>query len=153
MLSILLNDGDEVQTDDVVEHTSFLQLRSGLKHRDGPLAEICAALKSCEEPERESKSMHFSVHHQYDVANPEHGTCRPEGRWDDIAELQSLLRNVLSRGHEGINEDFADIPSLHPHAQIACLLSHAHSDKSPVYHVFTDGSCKHDRATWAITIL
>ena len=41
---------------------------------------------------------------------------------------------------------------MHPHACLARELTpagHGHGD----LHVFTDGSCKHGRATWAISII
>ena len=70
----------------------------------------------------------------------------------EILELRMHLTSLLERGMNGISDDFIDIPDLHPHARIARELTpggYGHGDM----HVFTDGSCKNGRATWAISII
>ena len=69
-----------------------------------------------------------------------------------IAVLRSHLHTVFSRSMEGINYDFSDIPDLHPHARCAQELTPC-GFGSGVLHIFTDGSCKKGRATWAFTIV
>ena len=73
--------------------------------------------------------------------------CDPQ-----IADLRRHLQKLYSRGMEGINAEFMDIPDLHPHARCARDLTPSGLGSGD-FHVFTDGSCKNGKATWAITIV
>jgi ribonuclease HI len=87
-------------------------------------------------------------------------SCAPprvlsEGSGDDpvIAALVKSLHSIYDRGHSGINCDFMVVPHLHPHARIACEWVPPGSHNGHVWHIFTDGSAKKERATWAIVII
>ena len=70
-----------------------------------------------------------------------------------ISTLQDCLHRIQARGTEGINSDFAIVPHLHPHARVAAeWVSEAPSEVN-TWHIFTDGSAKQERATWAMVIL
>ena len=96
-------------------------------------------------------------HDKYDNHEPEAKSDFP-GLLDcdtvtSINDLHACSQNICGRGMEGINSDFSIIPALHPHAQLAWEVTPPVSFNSTIWHVFSDGSAKHDRATWAIVIL
>ena len=70
----------------------------------------------------------------------------------DIVDVRAHLRALFDRGMEGINKDFQDIPALHPHARLASELTMGGVGQGDM-HIFTDGSCKNGRATWAISVV
>ena len=156
MLNIMLNDGDEIAEDDVVEHTSFLQVRHAKKRQLGSFSETCEALCRHEEGETcmnevDNERKQTGIQSVANEVNLDDRRSFMEN--DLIADIQGLLRHVMSRDGEGICADFTVIPHLHPHAQIAWRCSEQDSGDGQTFHVFTDGSCKHEHATWAITIL
>ena len=64
-----------------------------------------------------------------------------------IDALVKSLQAIYDRGHSGINCDFMVVPHIHPHARIACEWVPPGSHNGHVWHIFTDGSAKKERAT------
>eukprot|EP00435_Cladocopium_sp_Y103_P008907 s549_g2.t1 len=76
---------------------------------------------------------------------------------DELQQLQLCIQQILRRNDVGINLDLTQIPSLHPFAQAACAMTEqyvgvAHHSRNR-FHIFTDGSCKKHRASWAFTVV
>ena len=159
MLSILLHEGSEIQRENEVEHTSFLQVRltKASKEGFGPFGEMCQAMcdSLLDQGDTSSDCVNSALVHdayiQYD--DPTVNEPLNDRDMDAIDELQQQLRFVMGRGFEGINHDFTWVPDLHPFASEACKITDTRPGNQPVYHIYTDGSSKNDMATWAITIL
>ena len=161
MLSILLREGSDEQQEQELEHTSFVQLRSNKvsqkeeAYRE-PVGEICATLSVANwyQPDIDDTGATVSHQRRDDRSSDfDANELQESQEMDGINELQCLLRFVMSRGLEGLDSDFSLIPDLHPFAKEACKVTDDGAGEQPVFHIYTDGSCKHDMATWAITVL
>ena len=182
MLSILLREGTSIPNSMEVEHTSFLQknvipLKNRKKDTEAGTAfyEVCVHLGCKDNRDKDSGEWvkettqpvygnnmaqnepdgHTSNKRRQDEKHTRSKEENPKFYLDEINSLQFCLRHLLSRGEDGINKDFYVIPELHPHAFLAKDLvpTMPAEDTGQVYHIFTDGSCKGNRAIWAITIL
>eukprot|EP00438_Fugacium_kawagutii_P002071 Skav230755 [mRNA] locus=scaffold4515:49452:56607:+ [translate_table: standard] len=71
----------------------------------------------------------------------------------DLTSLDSCLHRLQHHAWIGMNVSFDALPPLHPAAQWAL----ASTPDAPTfgfrYHIFTDGSCGLDSATWAFVLL
>ena len=76
-----------------------------------------------------------------------------EEKGNGISELDQTLQTIYKKGLHGINQDFMMVPYLHPHARIACEWVPPGTHHGHVWHIFTDGSAKNEKATWAIVII
>ena len=76
-----------------------------------------------------------------------------ERRDEHLTGLRGMIDFILARGQEGINRDCTILSDFHPYAQIAwSWLDQGHHDGCK-YHIFTDGSCKNEHATWAFVVI
>ena len=173
VLTMLVGMAQE-RSDDEPEVTSFLQLggtktKSKSKDKDQldeAFTEICCSIRDQgirALQENAEVSISHSVQsdwptyvvesqdlHESGEGNVE---CRNNADGWAINTLHECLNRICERGHEGINSDFTLIPHMHPHAQIAAQWVAQAPANTNVWHIFTDGSAKHDKATWAMVIL
>eukprot|EP00435_Cladocopium_sp_Y103_P035890 s2365_g9.t1 len=71
---------------------------------------------------------------------------------DEIRHLRKLLNALFKPGWVGLNQQFEQIPDVHPFAQIA--FEHTSSgNEAADLHVFTDGSCGRNTASWAFVLV
>ena len=70
-----------------------------------------------------------------------------------LDELNRHLNTLMMSGWQGLNTDFAFLPTLHPFAEIACQWTGGCREASGTFHVFTDGSCRSGKAAWAFVVL
>jgi len=82
-------------------------------------------------------NLHFS--------DPETSAC--------LDELNRHLSTLMLPDWQGLNTDFAFLPTLHPFAEIACQWTGGCRQASGTFHVFTDGSCRSGKAAWAFVVL
>ena len=70
-----------------------------------------------------------------------------------IGALRDGLSLLFMEGWKGLNQDFSQIPYLHPFARIASQQVESYDNIRNIFHVFTDGSCKRHNAAWAFVVL
>lgn len=162
------------RSDEEPEFTSFMQCK-GKKVRpvhncneqlDDAFQEICCAIREQGiQAVQEDAEVHvvqqktsdvndFIVDHQVSqVTNEEDQSNVDDTVSWSINTLHECLQRICERGQEGINSDFTMIPHLHPHAKIAAEWVSEATSEVDVWHIFTDGSAKNDKATWAMVIL
>ena len=160
ILQILIGTAQE-ESDNTVEHTSFLQIGSMLKSRNShtndfvqdSFTEICAHLqwegeKSCEQESTEVEETYCDQGEDDSLMHGGGGNVDPT--WcsgldasseDMIATLNAAIATVCLPGWKGINTDATLVPHMHPHAALAALLTVQDVDAHGAYHIYTDGSC------------
>ena len=86
-----------------------------------------------------------------DLFKPQAQFCNADfdQQGDTIKVLKEMIDHIATRGQEGINSDCSIMSDLHPFAQIAWQWVQPGRLDGKRYHLFTDGSCKDGRATWA----
>jgi hypothetical protein len=86
-----------------------------------------------------------------DLFKPQAQFCNADfdQQGDTIKVLKEMIDHIATRGQEGINSDCSIMSDLHPFAEIAWLWVQPGRLDGKRYHLFTDGSCKDGRATWA----
>ena len=174
ILQILIGTAQE-ESDNTVEHTSFLQIGSKLKSRNShskdfvqdSFTEICAHLqwegeKSCEQESTAVKETYcdqggddFLTHGGGSNVDPTWCSGMDASSEDMIATLNAAIATVCLPGWKGINTDAALVPHMHPHAVLAAQLTAQDVDAHGTYHIYTDGSCdiRKGKAAWAFTIV
>ena len=76
-----------------------------------------------------------------------------ESNRDALDDLESRIAGVLAPDWQGLNTDFAVLPSMHPFAMIACQWTQECDDVKGIFHVFTDGSMRQGKAAWAFVVI
>eukprot|EP00435_Cladocopium_sp_Y103_P026248 s1027_g6.t1 len=69
-----------------------------------------------------------------------------------ISELRVLIQRLDDSSWQGFNNDFEQIPNLHPFARAACEITSLQQDGNTI-HVYTDGSAAKRQAAWAFVVL
>ena len=67
--------------------------------------------------------------------------------------MRLLLDKLFDDGWQGLNHDFAAIPSLHPIAALACQMTPPQQGYKGTFHVFTDGSSQRHKSAWAFVVI
>ena len=70
-----------------------------------------------------------------------------------IQELQCIVANLQESNWIGLNTDFTELPHIHPAAQCAIATTAQYDTTSTIFHIYTDGSCKHQASAWAFVVL
>ena len=70
-----------------------------------------------------------------------------------VESLSQCIQDISKRGTLGLNQDDDCLQFLHMHAQIAWQWTVCRPFMSAHYHIFTDGSCKDGRASWACLVI
>lgn len=70
----------------------------------------------------------------------------------DIVSLRDVLRSLKNSRWLGLNTRFEDIPGLHPVAA-AAVQWNGIGNLTPHLHIYTDGSAKQGKASWAFVVL
>ena len=166
LLSILLREGSSISNAREPEFTSFLQLgKSQIRsHVDvqraqmSPFAEICRQL-DCACPSefmdqtpgcRKEGNLDLFGHHDGET---KHLGCSEPDR-SLLDSLNEVLVNMQQPDWNGLNTDFEQLPSLHPHASLALQCAAAGALVSDgMLHIYTDGACRRGKAAWAFVVL
>ena len=115
------------------------------------VSNAAAEYESCHQLKSES-SRECSMTHQYSMQRPVQNQLDHETS-HCLSELNKHIDTLMAPDWKGLNSDFALLPSLHPHAEIACQWTKAKEEVVVTFHVFTDGSCRSGKAAWAFVVL
>ena len=68
-------------------------------------------------------------------------------------ELQTILADLQHHDWKGLNWDFDALPLTHPAACHARNVTKDCTQTPTCFHIYTDGSCKHNVAAWAFVVV
>eukprot|EP00435_Cladocopium_sp_Y103_P046691 s371_g13.t1 len=141
ILHIMAGERDE-ESSVQVEHTSFIQLQRPVLHPVGKNEHSLADTTRPSEPvtERIPGSCQQSIRDQGTMGN------------SLVSSLQSVLGQLFIDNWQGLNVDFAAVPSTHPFAQAACSVTPT-AQHGNVFHIFSDGSHQRHTAAWSFVVL
>ena len=161
MLTVLLSEDVEHEGPLDLEHTSFLQRGVSIKshkHRtNGKIiqgfAELCEVLRSdgSAKPYGSDKELPELFDLTLDEGQDDKQQCECDE--SEVETLRTAITACTQQPWEGLNNDFALLPGLHPFVQVALQITHTGDEGTNVFHIFTDGSCKHEVAAWAFVII
>ena len=148
--------------DDVPDTISMLQMTKNQKSQILPkdeFVELCLMLtESCgdgqdeKEPQPEDNSNLRSGQNSSVNASEVMEPHDPHSVHDDLQTLHEALE-VLQQPWTGLNDDWTQLPNLHPMAQWAIESTQQASTPGRKLHIFTDGSSKAGLATWAFVVV